>query len=71
MRVLDWETASRDELAEFIRTLLVATTASILMSEIARATTGNGSGTIPLNGTAVLRAALSGEGGTINDGRGD
>lgn len=40
--------------------------ASILISEITKAATGSGSTTIPLNGAAVLRAALSGGGGTIN-----
>lgn len=47
------------------------TTVSILISEIARAATGSGSATIPLNGTAVLRAALGGGGGTINGEPGD
>jgi hypothetical protein len=42
------------------------TTASILMGEIAKAATGSGSATIPLNGAAVLRAALNGGGGTVN-----
>lgn len=42
------------------------TTASILLSEIAKAATAGGSATIPLNGAAVLWAALIGGGGTIN-----
>jgi hypothetical protein len=43
-------------------------TATILMGEIAKAATGSGSTTIPLNGAALLRAALSGGGGTVNGG---
>lgn len=43
-------------------------TTSLLMGEIARAATGSGSATIPLNGAAVLRAALTGGGGTVNGG---
>jgi hypothetical protein len=46
-------------------------TASILMGEIARAATGSASQPIPLNGAAVLRAALNGGGGTINGGPSD
>jgi hypothetical protein len=42
------------------------TTASILMGEIAKAATGSGSVAIPLNGAAVLRAALNGGSGTVN-----
>lgn len=42
------------------------TTASILMGEIAKAGTGSGSAMIPLNGAAVLRAALNGGRGTVN-----
>jgi hypothetical protein len=41
-------------------------TASILMGEIAKAATGSGSTTIPLNGAAVLRAVLNGGNGTVN-----
>jgi hypothetical protein len=44
-------------------------TASILMGEIARAATGSGSAPIPLNGAAVLRAALNGGNGTVNGGQ--
>jgi hypothetical protein len=36
------------------------------MGEIAKAATGSGSATIPLNGAAVLRAALGGGHGTVN-----
>lgn len=44
------------------------TTASTLMGEIARAATGSGSTAVPLNGAAVLSAALGSVGntGTIN-----
>jgi hypothetical protein len=45
------------------------TTASILMGEIAKAATGSRSTTIPLNGAAVLRAALNGGNGTVNGGQ--
>ena len=41
-------------------------TAAILVAEIANAATNSGGAHIPLNGAAVLRAALAGGGGTIN-----
>jgi Mg-chelatase subunit ChlI len=43
-------------------------TSSIIATEIARAATGSGSAVIPLNGAAVLQAALSGGHGTVNGG---
>jgi hypothetical protein len=70
--------------AEEVAQETLQTTASILIGEIAKAATGSGSAAnagseadplragyrtaLPLNGAAVLRAALSGGSGTVNGG---